>query len=149
MGKLRLVFQIFKYAANAYPIIVTFIKFRKGTKMDNNTKSSEFGINETMDGLDFIVPFANKIDETTSDGFKIIEAIEIAPTLTKLPAAIQGGADIPKELADLDPHEREQLRVKIEGFEFVSENAEDIAEKGVMALVALGELIGAIRKGRR
>lgn len=106
--------------------------------------SEEIGIKDTLEALDFAIPFANKIDETTKDGFKIIEAAEFIPVLTKLPAAISGGQNIPKELGDLNDIERQQVIDKVKELEFTDEDAEIVAEKALNFLVSLGELLNAV-----
>jgi len=107
-------------------------------------------VKETREALEFIVPFANAIDEATKDGLQWVkDAMTIAPTMIKLPAALSGASLIPAELSDLTNDEREELFGVIAGLEFNQEYAEKIGEKALAAFIALGELMVVIREAKK
>ena len=105
-------------------------------------------IEQTKEALEFLIPFANAKDLALADGFQFQDIPVLVPALVKLPKAISGIAEVPKELSDLDDDERQELYDLIEGLEFKAEGSEKIAEKALACFAALGELIGAVRENR-
>lgn len=142
----KLIFKAIKYLPALWPIISGWLKKKRKKGDVIMSDENKYGIEDTLEALDFIVPFAQAIDVTTKDGFQIIDAVKFVPSLTKLPAAIIGGKNIPREMNDLNDMEREQVRAKVIELDFEDEYAEAIGEKGLAAVFALGELLAALKK---
>jgi len=115
---------------------------------EKKMSDEKYGIKETLDAVEFVVELANAVDKAGQDGFQIIDGIHLVPALTKLPAAITGGNEIPAEIDDLNDIERQQLIDKIVELDFVDDRAEKIAEKALATVLALGELLAAIKTSK-
>lgn len=145
--RIKLILSILGTIRTVAPYIYRLI-VRKKRSLSVMDKNQEYGIQETLEALDFVIPFANKLDEATQDGLQVMDGIILVPTLPKLPKAIMGGDLIPKEIGDLNDMERQQIRDKVAELDFADDQAEEIGEKALAAVGALGELWTSIRKAK-
>lgn len=95
----------------------------------------KFGIEETLEVLDAGISLGNAVDTALADDGKVTwtEYGLFLPVITKLPKAISGIADVPKELTDLDESEQEQVK------QFIADKLDlgnDAAEAKIEAVFA-------------
>ena len=65
---------------------------------------------ELKEALVFMCALANSIGEVAEDGkLNISDATHLVPMLYKLPSAVDGMADIPSEVAEMDSEDIEEL----------------------------------------
>lgn len=105
------------------------------------------GIKETGELVVWIGKLASAIGSSLSDGrIDFRDVWTLAGAIPGLPSAISGIDQIPKELADLDAAEAQQLvEMFSEAFEMPSHEAEQKVE---MILKAIAEFIDMIQKMR-
>lgn len=106
------------------------------------------GIQETKEVMIFGVSLAMAIDESTQDGFQWTDVLKLVPSLTKLPAAVEGIGEVPTEIEDMDETERAELVDEIKKLDFVSDYSEKIAQQALRAGMENSKLIALLREAR-
>lgn len=95
------------------------------------------------------VAFGNALGKSLEDGkIDLSDLPKFIDPVTKLPAAIEGIGEVPREFSEMTPEEREALvtHLKTE-FDIPQERAEAVAEAAVDVLFDLGVLISFLHQG--
>jgi len=101
-----------------------------------------FGIQETKDVLEFGIAAANVVSKQLADGFQITDAIAMVPVVVKLPSALSGIKDVPKELGDLDDGEKAELSSMIkEKLDLPDDKVEEAVERFLLAGLSIAAAI--------
>jgi hypothetical protein len=111
-----------------------------------------FGIEETLEVLDAGIALGNAVGKSLADDGKITwtEYPNFLPVLMKAPKAINDISLVPKEMADLDDEEREEIKTFVqEKLDLSDDNLEEKVElifsKVMKTFVATLELVQAVR----
>lgn len=101
------------------------------------------GVKELKEVVAFVVELGNGLGASLADGrIGYGDLMNIFGALRALPSAVDGMAEIPKELADLDAAEKVELCTLVEErLNLPQEWLEPVAEKAVCLGVALAEFL--------
>lgn len=90
-----------------------------------------YGIEETKDAIKAICGIGNAVSAALADDGKITfsDYPKFIGPIIKLPAAISGIAEVPKELSELTEQEKQELIDLVEGELEVGEKAEEVTVK--------------------
>ena len=113
-------------------------------------ENQKYGIQETIDVVDFVTSLGNAVDSSLSDGkINLMDITKFWDTFGVASDAFKGLKEIPKELGDLDEQEAQAVKDRFqEGLKIDNPAIENVAVKGFVVSVALAEFIVAIRDAR-
>lgn len=88
---------------------------------------------ELKEALLFVCALANSIGEIAEDGkMSLSDATHLIPLLFKIPSAIDGMADIPSEVAEMDLEDIEKLAQLVKDeLDLPQDNIEEVIEEGI------------------
>lgn len=93
------------------------------------------------------IQLGNAIETTLEDGFKLADLANFILPLSQLPAVIENKALIVEEFKDLDEAEKTALINYIKtNLDLKNDKVEVAIEKGLIAIVAVLELVNALKK---
>jgi len=101
--------------------------------------SKSYGTTQTKEMLDFVFTLVKSIDKAMQDGkFDYSDIITIIPAFMKIGAALKDVQDIPRELADLDKEEMNDLK------KFVRDNFDISNDKVEKYIIIAFDIIFAL-----
>ena len=109
----------------------------------------KLGIEVTSKVILFGIKLTEGIEKRLSDDGKIslLEGITLLPVLKDVPGIISDRATLVAELKDLSTDELIQLRELIsEELDIEGDKLEEIVDKGIAVVIAIKELLDAIKK---
>lgn len=105
----------------------------------------KYGIEETLDVLEFAFGFSEAVQKSLEDDQKISikDAFNFAgPIFNLAPRAVVGIQKVPKELSELTPEEREEIVDYFEDrFDLKRDELEKVIEKALRAVFELVDLV--------
>lgn len=107
----------------------------------------EFGIEETMDVVDFGVDFANAVIKTFEDG-KVTpgDIIHFVSPVIKLPSAISGLEMVPAEIENMDEAELQTVVNSVmEKLNVPEDKAREIVKRSIEAVYSVYQLVKAVK----
>ena len=109
---------------------------------------SGININETKDVVIFLSKVANASVAALQDDGKITiaDAFKFAGAATSLFPALSGISQVPAELADLDPIEKEELIALVKEELELEDNVEQVVEKALQIAGQIKELIDLVKQ---
>lgn len=114
--------------------------------------SEEYGIQETVEMVDFVTAVANATDKAGADGFGLEDAALLLPAALKAPQAFSGAAQIPKEVWDADSEEREQIKTVVRKLDLRNDELEAVTEviinESVEIQAAIHRIVDVVRQAR-
>lgn len=109
---------------------------------------SSVNINETKDVVVLLAKVANASVEALADDGKITVAdvFKFGGAATALFPALAGISQVPAELADLDPIEKDELIALVKEELNLEENVEQVVEKALTIAAEIKELIDLVKQ---
>lgn len=109
-----------------------------------------YGIEETIDVVEFLTSSANAVQEAMSDDGKITlkDYPKFFTPVTKIFPALTGIGQVPKELGDLQPEEKEQLVELIKNELGLSGDVEAIVAKALDIAYEIKQLADLIKQAK-
>lgn len=114
-------------------------------------ENEKYGIEETIDVLQFVCALGNAIDESLSDNdIDLFDVANFLPVLKKTGAAWTGHKHIPNELSDLSEEEGRILQdVLKDALQIKNTRIAGVSSKALKASIAITELVKAIKAARQ
>jgi hypothetical protein len=104
---------------------------------------------ETKDLVSFFASLANAVDLATADGLQAADFALFMGAIGKIPAAIDGISEVPKEVKDLDAAEKAEIIAQLKAeLDLRDDVLEGILEEGLTIGVGLWGLVEKIRAAR-
>lgn len=121
-------------------------KIKNGSLKITMEKVSMNGIAETKDAVLFLTKVANASVEALKDDGKITisDVFKFGGAATALFPALAGISQVPKELADLDADEKDELITLVKEELELEENIESVVEKALQIAGQIKELIDLV-----
>lgn len=106
-----------------------------------------YGIEETKDAVIAVCALGNAIASSLEDDGKVTlgDLPKFINPVVKLPAAISGIGEVPKELADLTDEEKEELVALVEGELEVGEKAEEVTTRILNIVYEIKSLVDFVK----
>jgi len=105
----------------------------------------QFGIEQTADCVVAIASLSNAISAALEDGkINISDLPLLLSPAMKMPAAFSGISEVPKELNELDPEEKNQLLVLVSEELDFPEDIEEVVTKALIIISDIKDLVDLI-----